>query len=513
MKKALALVFCALSIGSAYSQTGVTSDSVRLSYAKRISAEDVKKHVFTLASDEYVGRYTGEKGQKKAAEYIQNHFKEFGLVGPVKTGDNPYEQGFELYKLDWGEVFVKSSKKAYGGYEDFAFFSLPELNEKTDVDCVFAGTEEDALADELDLKGKVVFVVTDKDNPREVRTVTRALNKKGVKLLVVVGSENDELTDSMISRYRKSIMDHPRLSFKKPKPKEPGKDMGIAFARKNMLLDVFGLSEKSLEKLMAKKERKRRKMLAKIKGHVSVKFARTIEPVQTENVLGYLEGTDKKDELLVISAHYDHIGVQDGEVYNGADDNATGTTAILELADAFAKAKKDGHGPRRSVLFISLTAEEVGLLGSKYYVSDPVFPLENTVVDLNIDMIGRRDSRYENDPNYVYLIGSDKLSKDLHNLSEKVNQRFGDLKLDYKYNDEKDPNRYYYRSDHYNFAKNDIPVIFYFNGTHADYHRASDTPDKIECDKVAKITRLVFQTAWEIANREERLKLDADSAQ
>lgn len=233
----------------------------------------------------------------------------------------------------------------------------------------------------------------------------------------------------------------------------------------------------------------------------------------TENVVAFLEGSEKPDEILVISSHYDHVGVDDaGNVYNGADDDGSGTVGVLEIAEAFKKAAEDGYTPKRSILFLNNTGEEKGLIGSKYYTDNPIFPMENTVADLNIDMIGRIDPAHEGNENYVYLIGSDKLSTQLHNLSEEVNQKYMNLDLDYKYNDENDPNRFYYRSDHYNFAKHNVPIIFYFNGTHADYHKMTDTPDKINYDLLAKRAKLVFLTAWEIANRDERLVVDKASA-
>ena len=229
----------------------------------------------------------------------------------------------------------------------------------------------------------------------------------------------------------------------------------------------------------------------------------------SENVVAYIKGSEKPDEIVVISAHYDHLGIDiDGEVYNGADDNGSGTVAVMAIAEAFQKAVEEGNGPKRSILFLHVTGEEKGLLGSKYYANFPIFPLKNTVADLNIDMIGRTDEAHEHDPNYIYLIGSDKLSTELHQLSEEVNAKFTKLNLDYKYNDESDPNRFYYRSDHYNFAKNNIPVIFYFNGTHENYHRTSDTPDKINYELLAKRAQLVFYTAWEIANREKRIEVN-----
>jgi hypothetical protein len=228
----------------------------------------------------------------------------------------------------------------------------------------------------------------------------------------------------------------------------------------------------------------------------------------SENVVAFIKGTEKPDEIIVISAHLDHEGVKRGKIYNGADDDGSGTVAVLEIAQAFKEAAKAGKGPKRSILFLHVTGEEKGLLGSKYYTENPIFSLENTVTDLNIDMIGRVDPRHKGNPNYVYLIGSDKLSTELHNLSEAINKKYTNIQLDYKYNDENDPNRFYYRSDHYNFAKHNVPIIFYFNGTHADYHKPTDTPDKINYEMLQNRTRLVFHTAWEVANRDARIIAD-----
>lgn len=230
----------------------------------------------------------------------------------------------------------------------------------------------------------------------------------------------------------------------------------------------------------------------------------------SENVIAFIKGREKPNEVIIISAHLDHIGVEtNGVVNNGADDDGSGTVAILEIAEAFKKAEIDGNGPKRTIAFLHVTGEEIGLYGSRYYADeDPIFPLKNTVANLNIDMIGRVDKKHEaNAKNYLYLIGSDKLSKELHNISETVNKTYFNLKFDYTYNDDNDPNRFYYRSDHYNFAKNNIPVIFYFNGTHADYHKPSDTPDKINYNFLETRTKLIFHTAWELANRDERIKL------
>lgn len=228
----------------------------------------------------------------------------------------------------------------------------------------------------------------------------------------------------------------------------------------------------------------------------------------SENIWAYIEGSEKPNEIIVISAHYDHIGIKDGEIYNGADDDGSGTVALLEIAQAFEIAKKEGHGPKRSILFLHVTGEEHGLLGSSYYSQNPLFPLTNTITDINIDMIGRHDELHKDSSNYVYVIGSDYLSTDLYNICENANKNYVHLFLDYKFNDRADPNRFYYRSDHYNFAKNGIPSVFLFNGVHADYHKATDEVEKIEFEALKKRTQLAFAIAWELANRVNRPVVD-----
>jgi Zn-dependent M28 family amino/carboxypeptidase len=228
----------------------------------------------------------------------------------------------------------------------------------------------------------------------------------------------------------------------------------------------------------------------------------------SENIWAFIEGSEKPEEVIVISAHYDHVGIENGDVYNGADDDGSGTSALLEIAQAFQTAKKAGHGPKRSILFLHVTGEEHGLLGSRYYSENPLFPLANTVADVNIDMIGRRDALHADTNNYVYIIGANRLSSELDHISATINQKYVGLDLDYRFNDPKDPNRFYERSDHYNFAKFGIPSVFFFNGVHADYHKKSDEPNKIEYDALEKRTQLAFVIAWELANRKDRIVVD-----
>ncbi len=228
----------------------------------------------------------------------------------------------------------------------------------------------------------------------------------------------------------------------------------------------------------------------------------------SENILAFIEGSEKPEEIIVISAHYDHVGIdKNGEIYNGADDDGSGTVALMEITEAFQKAKKNGKSPKRSILILHVTGEEHGLLGSKYYSENPVFPLANTVANLNIDMIGRDDLENRG-KQYVYVIGSEMLSSDLKKINEAANKKTVNLELNYKYDDPKDPQRLYYRSDHYNFAKHNIPIAFYFDGIHEDYHKPTDDSDKIDYELLKKRTQLVFTTAWELANRETRIVVD-----
>jgi Zn-dependent M28 family amino/carboxypeptidase len=228
-------------------------------------------------------------------------------------------------------------------------------------------------------------------------------------------------------------------------------------------------------------------------------------------VVGIVEGTDKKEEYVFCTGHYDHLGTHDGKIFYGADDDGSGTCGVIAMAEAFAKAKAEGHGPRRTVVFMTVSGEEKGLWGSEYYSDHPVFPLDKTSVDLNTDMVGRVDTERKTGDtlNYVYVIGHDKLSSDLPGINEGANNKNTQLVLDYKFDDPNDHERIYYRSDHYNFARKGVPVLFFYDGMlKADYHKPTDTVDKINFDLYEKRVRMIFHTAWEIANRDEMLKRD-----
>jgi Zn-dependent M28 family amino/carboxypeptidase len=240
-------------------------------------------------------------------------------------------------------------------------------------------------------------------------------------------------------------------------------------------------------------------------------FQKSSGSVNASNVLGIIEGTDKKDEYVFLTAHYDHLGIQDGVIYNGADDDGSGTVAVLQMAEAFVKAAKEGKRPKRNIIFMLVSGEEKGLWGSEYYTDHPIFPLEKTTADLNTDMIGRIDTERKKDDtlNYVYVVGHDKLSTELPVINEGVNNKHTKLVLDYRFDDPKDPNRIYYRSDHYNFARKGVPVLFFYDGMlKADYHQPTDDVDKINWPLYAKRAQMIFHTAWDMANKKEMLKRD-----
>src|SRR5690606_15169628 len=426
------------------------------------------------------------------------------------------------------------------GKTEFTFlkdFYLPgdEPTEKNQqLELVFAGygIETDKHSDykNLDVKDKTVvilngepkdtkgnFLISGAKNPTawqtDYRSKLKLAREKGVKNLIIISDQSDAQFVKQLDFLRHRL-EKPRLDF--PSQKQAGAQTPVIFVSPKAGAALLNTNAKKLDAYKTQVSKAGKPVTAKFKPtkNATLSAEKTRNPVATENVLALVEGSDKKDEIIVITAHYDHVGMdpdlKGDQIFNGADDDGSGTVALLEMAQAFMEAKKAGNGPRRSILFMAVTAEEKGLLGSEYYVNNPVFPLQNTVANLNIDMIGRLDEKYANDKNYVYVIGSDKLSSELHQISEAANAKHTNLKLDYTYNDENDPNRFYYRSDHYNFAKNNIPVAFYFNGVHEDYHQPGDEVEKILFDKMETITRLVFHTAWELANREERIKVDSN---
>lgn len=493
-------------------------------YADDIKAETLEKHLEVLSSDEYEGRETGKKGQKMAAEYLANFYKALGL--PPIEKDSSYFQTIPLLIEKWGDVNISTNNTSFTFLEDFYAFgrSTEAINLKTDK-VVFAGygIKDEAYNDykNINVKDKIVLVLNGEPqqkngnfvvgNSKQAskwssnwRSKIEAAKNQGAKALFIV--RND--VKQQIKRYHHSITST-AMKLVEDSSNE-NSYIPTFYISKAMAETILPKNFAKLQRKQIRKAAKKKSLAIVFSANVEVNVEKETKKINGDNVFGYIEGSDLKDELIVLTAHYDHLGVHDGKTYNGADDNGTGTVALMEIAESFVRAKEQNRGPRRSILIFNNAAEEKGLLGSRHYTNFPLFPLEKTVACLNIDMIGRLDPAHEakSDTNYVYVIGTDFLSTDLHKINEKANKAFTQLNLDYAYNTYDDPNRFYYRSDHYNFVQKGIPSIFYFSGVHEDYHKHTDTEDKIIYQKVEKISKLVFHTAWQLANRNDRIEVD-----
>jgi Peptidase family M28/PA domain len=458
-------------------------------YASSITAEDLKKHLYIVASKEMEGRETGTEGQRKAAAYLEAQFKALGLQ-PGNNGS--YQSQFPVYQDSMTSSQLTINGKSYQVDQDYSAnvngnhpFTLNASG------IVFAGNG----------------IVDSTRNPYK-----GGLNVLGKIVLIVpaTGGGQGGLAENAQRNGAAAVL-IAQTNFPR-RPANKGQQTLNLFRSANNV-NTFFISEKLAETIMGADWANAKKADAQPKAYdmeVTLSYNETSVKFESSNVIGVMEGTDKKDEYVFITAHYDHLGKRDTVIYYGADDDGSGTVALLELAEAFGKAKAAKKGPRRTLVFMAVSGEEKGLWGSFYYSNNPIFPLEKTTVDLNIDMIGRIDpSRKVGDSmNYVYVVGDDKLSTDLRPISEAVNKKYTKLELDYKFNDPNDRQRIYFRSDHYNFARKGVPIIFYFNGTHADYHRPTDTPDKINYNLYAKRTQFIFYTAWEMANRNDMLKRD-----
>lgn len=517
--------FALFSWSNLQAQVELESDaSLSEKYGSLISSKELNAHLSIIASDGFEGRETGTEGQRKAAAYLVEKIKAYGL-DPL-PGEVGYEQEIAFTKERWSSINANGMNKTFKHLWDFCSFPATNTSIEASFDeVVFLGygIQDEKYNDyaDVDVKGKLLMVYdSEPTNSNGVSYITgstdlsdwstdfrkkfRIAKENGAAAILII----DRDIKNRISTNRNRMLNG-RFSFGK------GEDAATNYAANlfissTMAKDLLGKKGKKVIKARKKISKSGKPVSLKIRTDLNLNFEKETRTLIGSNVGGMIVGSDPvlKDEYVFVTAHYDHLGKRAESIYNGADDNGSGTSTILEVAQSFAIAKAAGNGPKRSVVFIWVSGEEKGLLGSAYYVNDPIISLDQTIVDINVDMVGRVDEKYENNPEYIYVIGADKLSQDLHDINEAVNSNFNNLTLDYTYNDENDPNRYYYRSDHYNFAKNNIPVIFYFNGVHEDYHKTTDTVEKIDFKKIQKISRLVFLTAWELANRDEAPALD-----
>ena len=495
-------------------------------FAEEIKVADLKTHLNRLASAEFEGRETGTVGQRKAASYIASVFESLDL--PKIFGDTSYFQKIAFINESWNRITFTIADSTYRHLRDY--YAYPATNFNVDSlhgeELVFLGygiddSEYTDYKSKKSIAGKIglifdgepiradgTFLITGTSEPSDWTTNWRkkllAAKSKGLAMLITI----DRDFKNNASQLRNVLLNRGLYFGESEQAKE--RYVPNVFINTNVAQLLLGKKQKKAIKARDKINKKGKTKSFKFVNSIDLDQKKRERSLVGQNVLGYVEGTDpvKKNELVVVTAHYDHLGKRGDAIYYGADDNGSGTSTILEVCQAFAKAKQAGKNPKRSVLFMLVSGEEKGLLGSEYYAAHPVFALENTIANVNVDMVGRVDKKYKDNPNYIYVIGADRLSSDLHNINEAANQKHTKLVLDYTYNREEDPNRYYYRSDHYNFAVKGIPAIFFFNGTHADYHRTSDTVEKINFEKMEKIGKLVFYTTWELANRQERIIVD-----
>jgi hypothetical protein len=490
--------------------------------AMTITAAELKSHLYTLASDEFGGRELGSEGNLMAADYIADEFSKMGLSKP--HSDSTYFQDVAFTWLSWQKISIEVNGEKYKQLWDFIAFQDKNKGVSVNTDkIVFVGfgIDDDNYSDysKANVKGKVVMVYdkepVDQNGNYLVSGTTEASQwSTNVNLKVEAAAKHGATHVLIIADNLKKLQEDNRNALLGQTVVLGRKERFSSAAAEHfyisstMAKDILGDNvEKVIDARNCIKTKGKSKPVS-VATNLKITQKHKKRFVDGLNVVGVIEGSDLKDEYILITAHYDHIGKKGKDINNGADDNASGTSTVLEIAEAFETAAKNGNGPRRTVVCMLVTGEEKGLLGSRYYVNNPTFPLEQSVVNINIDMVGRLHKDYINNPNYIYVIGSDRLSSELHTINEAANQRYSQLTLDYKYNSAKDPNRFYYRSDHYNFAQKGIPAIFFFNGTHEDYHRPSDTAEKINYEKMAKVGRHIFTLAWDLANRDNPIVVD-----
>lgn len=519
MKKIICFLFGFSASAMLFAQGGDPS-----AYGAVISGEGLKKHLTIIASDEMEGRETGTEGQRKAAAYIESQFKTIGLK-PVESL-NGYQQLYPLYQDSLQLATLSVNKKdLVFGTDFFVPLNSNETGKFKGKKIVFAGygIESEKYSDYtgLNVKGKVVvfflgepkkdgkYIISGTNRGSEwsfpgiTKKLALARSKGAVGALVI--NANQE------SFNQRAVDNGKRTNVYFPRDDQSEKSINYALLSHAAAKALLGEGADSLLKQSKANAVMNNQSMAEKKMKVDYVFEKYRNIINASNVLGVIEGTDKKDEIVFLTGHYDHLGKRNGKIWYGADDDGSGTCAVIQMAEAFAKAKAGGHGPRRTMVFMTVSGEEKGLWGSEYYSDHPLFPLEKTSADLNTDMVGRIDTERKTDDtlNYVYVIGHDKLSSDLPVINEGVNNKYTGLVLDYKYDDPNDQNRIYFRSDHYNFARKGVPILFFYDGMlKADYHQPTDTVDKINWELYAKRVKMIFYTAWEIANRDAMLVRD-----
>lgn len=500
-----------------------------------IAAAQLNDYLAFIASDEMEGRDTPSRGLDTTAKFIAMNLHRWGFK--PAGDDGTFFQHIELRRnrVDTAQTKVDFNGRALNAGTDF----LPAGGAgAANGSLVFAGTgwlikskQMDAYKG-VDPSGKIAVIYgTPNQSPRGISRAELGkmgedsiapieyARQKGVVGIIYV-PDAQYVTNWQRSRLR--IMERGSIYVARFQTQQPPTSLPAVIVSPDVVNSLFEgeretagsiLNATSVTNLPAP-------FLLSDQKKVTFNVANTADAIPTQNVVAIWEGSDPvlKSEYVAFGAHYDHVGsgcpaVGTDRICNGADDDGSGTTALLGMAEALAKSPTR---PKRSILFVWHCGEEKGLWGSRYFTEFPTVPLDRVVAQINIDMIGR--SKKEGDtnprnseltgPNAIYLIGSTMMSTELGELVNAVNKSYLNLTFDTRYDAPTDPNRFFFRSDHYNYARKGIPIIFFFDGVHEDYHRAGDTADKIDYQKMEKVTRTIYMTAWQIANRPARLKVD-----
>ncbi len=518
---ALAVVLLALLTLASLVRPGSPLATPPAESVRAINATELRMHLEFLASKELGGRYTMSPGIQIAARYLASRLASYGFRGAGEGGS--FMQPINLVATRPVPARTTLALRLKGQKTDYSygdFITSATASGSAEGQLVFVGYGISSTAQKhddyrgLDVKNKIVVIAPGTPKGIDSSRVNEAEEQEGAAIKhgaagVLFLPPSYRAADMRKPGYRERAMNRERVKLTaKPGPQIPNFTLTPKIA--DQLLSPLGVT---LDQMLVTADAGGA-LEPRALDTSSASLTITLEETGavTQNVVGILEGADPKlkNEYVALSAHYDHLKTSaSGEIYPGADDDGSGTAAVLNIARAFSLQR-----PARSVFVIFHTAEELGLLGSEYNADvAPVVPLAQVVVNLNIDMIGRSKPAGDNDPanielsdaNTIYLIGADRISRELHSISEQTNTEFEKLRIDYRYNDPNHPALYYFRSDHWNYAKHDIPIIFYFDGVHADYHQPSDTVDKIDFEKMTRVARLVFQTGWRIANLDHRL--------
>jgi hypothetical protein len=495
--------------------------------AASVSAVDpteMRMHLEFLASEELGGRYTLSPSIKVAARYIAARLEYYGYRGGGPGGSflQPFDVATTKIDAEKSKLTLRvGSESVDYAYGDFGTYNSPSGTAEGQVVFVGYGISAPALGHDdyagLDVNGKIVFIAP--GNPSNIDSSKIPEGGRGAAAARAHGAVGAlTLTPPQYAGFVKSpefkqwLLTREDVKLAAQIGQSGIPTITLLPVNADRLLAQIGMTVDAVYAKANSGEKYQPKALD-ASARFSVEFATKKE--SSQNVIGILEGSDPKlkDEYIALSAHYDHLKTSaNGDVYHGADDDGSGTAAVLTLAHAFAIER-----PKRSILVVFHAGEELGLLGSEYNTDvAPAIPLEKIVANLNIDMIGRSRPEGDKEPanaelteaNAIYLIGADKISTELHRISEQTNAEFTKMRLDYTYNNPNHPQQFYYRSDHWNYAKHGIPVIFYFSGVHADYHKPTDTIEKIDFDKMTRVARLVFATGWRVANLDHRLVRD-----